>query len=169
MKRFFLLLSGMSIMWTHCAIGLSDNVLPSENKEGLQLVIFTDNWAQAYKGNLDELKIRFVLINKGNDSVKLFLPQKWDDCAFVFWGLETVGDTTSIGGKVDLPASNMRYVVLGKDEMFGVRIRLLDILPEQAKKGAYELKGEYRNQYGEGCFKGKIKSCNSIKLELLSH
>ncbi len=69
--------------------------------------------------------------------------------------IETLG-----GGKISLSQDSIKYFTLGKDETYTVRLNLKDFLLENysLKSGSYDVTVIYFNQYGEDCFKGRLKS-----------
>ena len=73
---------------------------------------------------------------------------------------------TSGGGKISFSKDSMKYIELKPGEQTSISISLLDYdLPlDTLKEGLYSVLVTYRNQYGEGCFKGTV---SSLPLDLI--
>ena len=86
----------------------------------------------------------------------------------IFFAFRLVSaDKTPIGsigaGKISFDRE-LSYVSLEPREVVGTSVRLEDIFPN-VKKGDYELAVTYHNQYGEGCFRGKLVS-QSVRITI---
>lgn len=125
----------------------------------------------AEKSAYDPRNIRLGILfeNVGPDSIKLlrhFQPVP------VFFSIHmTRSDRTPVSipgaGKISFQKDSIEYLQLNKNEMFGPLINIADLIHpiEEISEGDYELSVTYHNQYGEGCFRGKIKS-NSINVKI---
>lgn len=71
------------------------------------------------------------------------------------------------GGKIAFRKKPTKYIELEENEKYTVKLNLQDFLhkKENLKEGAYKVRVEYFNQYGENCFTGRLKS-SSIYLNL---
>lgn len=70
-------------------------------------------------------------------------------------------------GKISIAKNSENYIELEKGERHEITVNLKDIIPSttQLKSDVYSISVTYRNQYGNNCFKGQVKS-NTIQVAL---
>ena len=125
---------------------------------GLELTLETKASDVVYKSK--DVPIKLTFSNTGDDPVVLlkhFTPLR------IFFYLRVAREDGTLvlvsgGGKVSLHQNSIRYLTLDKDEFFGFYTNLDKICEQPLPPGKYKVSVEYHNQYGEGCFRGKIAS-----------
>lgn len=109
------------------------------------------------------LELKFAFKNTGKANIRildLFDPEYFP----VFFRLYAtrVGGAPvpniPMAGKVSLLEKGTKYRSVKPGETFEVAFPLNTILPEDMAPGEYDAWAIYTNQYGDGCFKGEIKS-----------
>jgi len=105
--------------------------------------------------------------NTGKEDVRILKSFRPFVVFFLFSIVAADGTPVNVrgGGKVSFREDSMKYLDLGCGEFFGLSVSLTDLLQIPLKTGVYSLSVTYSNQYGNGCFKGRIKS-NVLQLRV---
>ncbi len=136
------------------ASGVETTVGDQPNKDtSLKLVAIPEQTS-------DGVSVRLLLENTGKSKVSVL--KEFDPLgAFFTFKLVSNGEITfdslrgaKISFGVDPPPAK---VTLEPGEFIGISVRLKDVF-HNLKKGDYQLEVTYHNQYGEGCFQGKLVS-----------
>lgn len=64
------------------------------------------------------------------------------------------------GGKIDFMAGSLQYLEVPPDDSLTVTLDLAPLFPSDLElpPGLYRLEAVYHNQYGDGCFRGRLQS-----------
>lgn len=150
---------------------MSKEYINLTQRKNLKLYVSSENFNTSfgkYESGQD-IFLNIIIYNEGKEQQKILLPeQRLHLFGFFFMiSIEGSGSMSSSGGKVSLLPESYRYIILNPKEMFGIKINLLDVLPE-LKTGKYKVKIQYNNQYGTNCFKGILPAEEIISIEILS-
>ncbi len=121
------------------------------------------------------IPISIVFENKGDEPTRILNIFDKKRILPIFFSIEIINKNgesifSTRGGKVEIPRDSMLYIELKKGETHTVTFDLQDLisledLKKKLKDNAIDIKNSeykvaviYRNQYGDNCFKGKLRS-----------
>ncbi len=170
MLKKSLLITGCSIV-SILLIGIvvAQIVKSRNNNAGLKLNLQTVTGTNYCKENFP-LVLSFE--NSSENTIRILDAFNDPKALPVFFGFE-IKDSNGTpialpgAGKISISKNSEKYIELEKGGKYEITINLKDIIPQttQLKNDVYSVSVTYRNQYGDNCFKGQIKS-NVIQVVL---
>jgi len=117
----------------------------------------------------ENIPLRIAFENVSNGKLKILRRFRPVPVFFSIHMARTDGTPINIpgAGKISFQKDSIEYLELNTKEIFGFQINIADLVTSSngITEGDYELSITYHNQYGDGCFRGKINS-NSINVKI---